>query len=406
VGDVVSRFDSINTIQQTVTNTFIQAVLDGLLSIATLTMMMLYAPWLAAISLGTLAVYVVLRVLSVRPLMASSQEEIIHAAKQQSHFLETVRCARAIKLFNKGDERRAGWLNLMVSQTNAHLSVARVNLIFQELSGVLFGIERIAVIALAATMVLNNSFTIGALFAFISYKDQFAMRVTALLDKLIEFRTLGLHVQRLADIVTTPAEDTHEPEIPSGHITVAAGLQVQDLDFQYASGEPLIIDGLNLSIEAGESVAITGPSGCGKSTLLKIMSGILPPTRGAVLVGGVPITKFGQKAYRTLIGTVMQDDQLFAGSIADNITFFDQQPDTRWMHECARLAAIHDDIEQMPMNYNTLIGDMGAAISGGQKQRIVLARALYKRPKILFLDEATATWMWRSNVQSIWPLVS
>jgi ATP-binding cassette, subfamily B, bacterial CvaB/MchF/RaxB len=390
VGDIVSRFESITTIQQTVTTGFIQAVIDGLLAVTTLVMMLLYAPWLAAVSLLTVAVYGLLRVLSLRPTLAASQDEIIHAAKQQTHFLETVRGARAIKLFDKDADRRAGWLNLLVAQTNAHVGLQRLQIFFQEINGVLFGIERLAVIALAVLMVLDRHFTVGALFAYIAYKDQFAMRVTGLIDKLIEFRTLGLHVQRLGDIVTAEAEDNDAGDLLHLHRPPSASLQVQDLSFAYAPGEPPVLDGVNLSIEEGESVAIVGPSGCGKTTLLKIMVGILAPQGGEVLVGGVPIRRMGRRAYRAMIGTVMQDDQLLAGAIGDNIAFFDAQIDQERVRECARIAAIHEDIEQMPMGYNTLIGDMGAAISGGQKQRILLARALYKQPKILFLDEATS----------------
>lgn len=390
VGDIVSRFESITTIQQTVTTHFIQAFIDGLLAAATLVMMLLYAPWLAAVSLLTVAVYALMRVLSVRPTLAASQDEIIHAAKQQTHFLETVRAARAIKLFDKDADRRAGWLNLLVAQTNAHVGLQRLQIFFQEINGVLFGIERLAVIALAVMMVLDQHFTVGALFAYIAYKDQFAMRVTGLIDQLIAFRTLGLHVQRLGDIVTAEAEDNDAVDLLPLHRPPAASLQVQGLSFAYAPGEAPVLDSVSLSIEEGESVAIVGPSGCGKTTLLKLMVGILAPQGGEVLVGGVPIRRMGRRAYRAMIGTVMQDDQLLAGSIGDNIAFFDAQIDQERVRECARIAAIDDDIEQMPMGYGTLIGDMGAAISGGQKQRILLARALYKQPKILFLDEATS----------------
>jgi ATP-binding cassette subfamily B protein RaxB len=147
---------------------------------------------------------------------------------------------------------------------------------------------------------------------------------------------------------------------------------------------------VNLQIAAGEAVAIVGPSGCGKTTLLKVMIGLLQPTEGAVVVGGVSLARLGVQTYRTMIGTVMQEDQLFTGSIADNISFFDQESDQDWIEACAQRAALHQDIMTMPMGYHTLIGDMGTVLSGGQKQRLLLARALYKRPKILFLDEATS----------------
>jgi ATP-binding cassette subfamily B protein RaxB len=161
--------------------------------------------------------------------------------------------------------------------------------------------------------------------------------------------------------------------------------------FRYADGDPEVLRGVNLRIEPGESVAIVGPSGCGKTTLLKLMLGIHAPTGGEVSVGGVPLARLGLRAWRDLVGVVMQDEPLFSGSIADNIAFFEPAPDRAWMEQCARVAAIHDEVQAMPMGYHTLIGDMGTALSGGQKQRILLARALYKRPRILLLDEATSS---------------
>ena len=157
-----------------------------------------------------------------------------------------------------------------------------------------------------------------------------------------------------------------------------------------ATESPASMRRLSLQIEPGESVAIVGPSGCGKTTLLKCMLGILAPQSGQIRIGGVDLQQVGLRTWRDMIGTVMQEDQLFAGSIVDNITFFDADADTAWAEQCARIAAISDEIEAMPMGWHTLVGDMGTSLSGGQRQRILLARALYKRPKFLFLDEATS----------------
>nr|WP_231983263.1 ATP-binding cassette domain-containing protein [Pseudomonas mediterranea] len=160
--------------------------------------------------------------------------------------------------------------------------------------------------------------------------------------------------------------------------------------YRYSDQESYIIDKLNLSIAEGESIAITGASGAGKSTLLNLILGILPPSEGQIKIAGIEVRDMGVNTLRDMVGTVMQDDVLFAGSLAENISFFDQNADTSWIIQCAQMATIHNSIQSMPMGYNTLVGDMGTVLSGGQKQRILLARALYKRARILFLDEATS----------------
>jgi ATP-binding cassette subfamily B protein RaxB len=387
-GDVMSRFGAVQQIQQTLTTSFIEAVLDGLLVIVTLTMMAIYSPLLSAIALAGVGLYAVLRGVFFRPLRDATEEAIVHDAKRSTHFLESLRGVAAIKLFNRQEDRQARFMNLVVDAMNADIVKRKLELLFGVLHKLVFGLERVAVIWVGALLVLDQRFSVGMLFAFFAYREQFALRVSALIDKAVELKMLRLQAERLADIVLTAPEP--QAEVAPRRRELPARIELDGLRFVYSDGEPAVIDGLSLAIEPGESVAIVGPSGCGKTTLLKLMLGIHAPQAGEVRIGGVPLRQLGLQTWRGMIGTVMQDDQLFAGSIADNISFFDAQPDVEWIEQCARVAAVHDEIEAMPMGYHTLIGDMAVSISGGQKQRILLARALYKRPRFLFLDEATS----------------
>lgn len=390
LGDVVSRFGTIDIIQRTMTTTFLEAILDGLMTIITLVLMLIYSPMLSVIALIAMTLYGLGRWAWYQPLRHATEEQIIHAAKQQSHFLETIRGVKVIKLFQRQDERRSSWLSLLVDQINADLRTQKLQLLFKQLNGLLFGLENIIIIWLGAKLVLDGNFSVGVLLAFNAYKGQFDTRIGSLIDKIFEVKMLQLQGERLADIVLS------EPEVVHGQSTVLLErdleprIEVKNLRYRYAEQEPWVLDGIDFSIAAGESVAIVGPSGCGKTTLLNVLLGILPPSEGDVLVGDVSLKQAGVDVLRQMVGTVLQDDVLFAGSIEENISFFDPNANAEWVTQCAVMAAIAPDISAMPMGYKTLVGDMGTVLSGGQKQRILLARALYKKPKILFLDEATS----------------
>jgi ATP-binding cassette subfamily B protein RaxB len=390
LGDVVSRFGSINTLQQTLTNGMVGAAIDGIMALVTLSVMLMYSLQLSAVAGAAVVVYAVVRILRYGALFSASGEQIVRSAKQQSHFMESVRGVQVLKLFNREEDRLRRYMNLAVESTNASLVVERQAMSFSALNGFLVTVENAAILYMGANLVIGNQMSVGMLVAFLGYKAQFVSRASALVDQALSFKMLGLQTERLADIVLTTPEARLGVEAYRTMDALCASIELRNVRFRYAADEAWVLKDVSLKIEVGESVAIAGPSGCGKTTLLKVMLGQLEPQEGEVLVGGIPLKQLGLHAYREMIGVVMQDDRLFAGSVAENIALFDPQIDHGRIEAVAQLAAIHEDITRMPMGYNTLVGDMGTALSGGQRQRVVLARALYKAPQFLFLDEATS----------------
>jgi ATP-binding cassette subfamily B protein RaxB len=388
LGDITSRMSSVQVIQKTLTTSFVEAIIDGVMAIITFGLMLIYSWKLALATLLAVALYLGIRAVAYRPIRDRTEQQLMATAKQQTYLLESLRGMQSLKVAGGESQRRVAYENLVNDTVNQEVRLARIGLGFNTVSQLVFGIERIAVIWIGAVLALQNVFSVGMLVAYLAYKDQFAQRMSGLIDKWVEFRMLRLHGERLADIVLTPPENLDiKPEVlPPTDIRI----EVENLSFRYAEGEPWVIRGCSFAVEPGESVAIIGVSGCGKTTLMKLLLGLLTPAEGAIRVGGHDLHKIGPRNFRSIVGTVMQDDQLFAGSIADNISFFDPEFDLPRIEAAAKLAAVHDEIAAMPMGYHGLIGDMGSSLSGGQKQRVILARALYRNPKLLFLDEATS----------------
>jgi ATP-binding cassette subfamily B protein RaxB len=389
IGDILARFGSLQPIRNLLAEGMIAALIDGIMAALTLVMMFLYSALLAWIVVGALLGYAAVRLALYRVIWLRTEATIEASAQENSTFIETVRAIQSLKLFNRESEREGQWLNRYADAVSANVRLGRAKIAFGTVNDLIFGLETIVTIYLAARLVLANQLTVGMIFAFMAYKQHFTEKAVALVEKALELRILGLHLERLSDIALTPLEKGHDR--PLSYVRPIQGtLELRNVFFRYADSEPFVLENVNLAIEPGQFVTIMGPSGGGKTTLIKIMLGLLEPSSGEVLVDGVPLPTVGVRAFREQVAAVMQEDQLLSGSIADNICFFDPDHDEQKLLQCAQLAGIHSEVMAMPMTYNSLVGDMGSSLSGGQKQRVLLARALYREPSILFLDEGTA----------------
>ena len=384
IGDILSRFRSIDAIQRTLTTTFVETVVDGLMVILTVIVMAFYSTTLTLVVLVAALLYGLVRWLVYGVQRRATDEQLAQEAKTGTHFIETVRGMMAIKLNLREDERHGAYQNLVVDQVNAGVRVQHIAIFHRAANGLVFGLENIIVIWLGALGVMDGVLTVGMLYAFLGFKLVFLGRVNNLVDKTIDFRMLDLHAERIADIALSEPEPRQAAATP---LPAEIVIEARGLGYSYGTEGP-VFRGIDCDIRAGEVVALVGPSGCGKTTLVKVLVGLLAPSEGELRVCGRRIGEIDLRDYRGRIGVVMQDDQLFAGSLEDNISFFDPAHDPARVRECARLAMIDADIMAMPMQYNTLVGNLVVALSGGQKQRVLLARALYRRPAVVFLDEA------------------
>ena len=390
LGDIVSRTNAIDEIQRVLTSAFVEALFDGLMVILTLVMMFVYNPTLAWISIVAVSLYLALRLLWYKPLYLATEEQIVRGANLSTHYLETIRGMRTIKLFSRQNVRRGTWQTLLINETNATLTIQKLQILYGLAKSTLSGVANIALLAMGASQIIAGNLSVGMLVAFLAYRGQFESRLTGLIDQFMDLKMLQLYGERLADVVLTPGEQDTRRLLTDSAIQHAPEIRVDGLRFRYAEQDPWVLDGISLRIQPGEAVAITGPSGCGKTTFANLLMGVLKPVEGSIHIGAVLLEHVGNDAWRQQVGTVMQDDTLFSGSVAENICFFDPSPEPVRIEASARLAAIAEDIEAMPMGYQTLVGDMGTVLSGGQKQRVMLARALYKQPQVLVLDEATS----------------
>ncbi|EBI1480107.1 peptidase domain-containing ABC transporter [Salmonella enterica] len=390
LGDIQSRFGSLDTLRATFTTSVVGAIMDSIMVVGVFVMMLLYGGYLTWIVLGFTTVYVLIRLVTYSYYRQISEETLVRGARASSYFMETLYGIATVKIQGMAERRGTHWLNLKIDAINSGIKLTKMDLFFGGINTFVAACDQVAILWLGTSLVIDNQMTIGMFVAFGSFRGQFSDWVASLTNFLLQLRMVSLHNERIADIALHEKEEK-KPELDIVADMSPVSLETTDLSYRYDSQSAPVFSGLYLSVTPGESVAITGTSGAGKTTLMKVLCGLFEPDTGKVLVNGTDIRQLGINNYHRMIACVMQDDRLFSGSIRENICGFSEEMDETWMIECARASYIHDVIIKMPMGYETLIGELGEGLSGGQKQRIFIARALYRRPCILFMDEATSS---------------
>ncbi len=387
LGDVLARVRSVDTVRRFVTDQAAPLVIDVAVGLVTAVLMIRFSPHLAVIVLSGLAIEATVRLVTLRRQRELSEDLLEAEGKELSQLLESMRAIQAIKLAGREAQRFAVWENQLVRVLNANTRLTRRHTAVTTAASATGALEWAAVLSVGVLGVGFAPVSTGVLFGFLAYRGVFRERLSTVMENLWALQMVSVHLRRLDELMLT------EPEPQAGGVLPIRGpghLRLENVSFRYAATEPLVLDKVTLDIPPGACVALVGPSGSGKSTLIKLILGIETPTEGRILLDGVPIDSVNRQVWRERFGTVMQDDTLLAGSISENIAFFDSEIDMDQVRAAARAAAIHDEIDAMPMEYGTLVGDMGVQVSGGQRQRILIARALYREPGLIVFDEGTA----------------
>ncbi|WP_387464458.1 peptidase domain-containing ABC transporter [Photorhabdus sp. RM323S] len=377
-----------NSIKETYTEVFIRGLIDLIMISTLIVMMFVYGKWLILVVCGFSFLYAVLRIATYDYYQSLESNKITTNAQNNSHIMETLYSLLTIKSLGIERIRKNRWMNLQINNNNANIRADKFNMLFLEINALTVSIEQVIVLFLSGSMVIEHEMTIGMFIAFNSYRGVFSDRFSNLVNVFLQFKILSLHGERVSEIAFQKKEEITE-DINDNYEVIPRTIEVKNINHTYDSYN-YVLENISFKMDHGENIVIIGSSGAGKSTLMKIMAGLIRPTKGDILINGISIYKIGLNNYRNMIACVLQEDKLLSGSIVENITCFNTNYDIGFAIDCAKKCNIHNFIKDLPRGYFTNISELGNSLSGGQKQRLMIARALYKKPKILFLDEATS----------------
>lgn len=310
-------------------------------------------------------------------------------SRNQSYWVETVSAIQDIKVYNYERARRWKWESIQARLYHVNKRVLAVTNMQNLGAQFIESIKNMAITFFCATAVIDGGITFGVMISTQFIIGMLNGPLVQFINFMVSAQYAKISFLRMNEIRQLEDEDELLSVGSTTILPEERSLTLKNVMFQYAPHLPMVLTNINLIIPENKVTAIVGCSGCGKSTLLKLLVRLYKPSYGTVNMGGMNVTALNLRKWREMCGVVMQDGKIFSDTIKNNIVLDDENVDEEQLVKCCQIAQIKNEIDQMPRGFDTEIGEQGRGLSGGQKQRLLIARALYRNPQYLFLDEAT-----------------
>ncbi|WP_213188903.1 peptidase domain-containing ABC transporter [Cloacibacterium caeni] len=387
-GDIMQRINDHHRIEQLLTNSSLNTLFSLVNLIIFSIVLLFYDYRLFLVYLIGAVFYIIWITFFLNKRKELDYKRFSQVSQEQSKVIELINGMQEIKMHNAEKQKRWGWEFLQVKLFKLRIKSLSLEQ-WQSVGGSFINqMKDILVSFLSAKLVLSGNLTLGMMLSVQYIIGQLNSPLMQLIDFIKQYQDASISLERLAEIHDKEDEENTEEhyasEIPKKDI------EIENVSFRYIGSDQFVFENLNLTIPHQKTTAIVGASGSGKTTLLKLLMKFYEPNKGEIKIGNTNIKNISPRFWREHCGVVMQDGYVFNDTIAENIAVGEDYIDKQKLRKAVEIANIKDFIEELPLSYNTKIGNEGIGISGGQKQRLFIARAVYKSPEYIFFDEATS----------------
>lgn len=388
VGVTVARVHELKTVREFLTGNALTLCLDLLFTLVFFVVMALYSIPLTLIVLVSLVPYAILSLTITPELRRRLDEQFQQGARNQAFLVESITGIEPVKAMAVEHQMGRRWDEQIAAYVTGCFRTQNLGNVAGQVAQFVGKATSVAILWYGARLVIQGELTVGALIAFNMFAGQVNAPVLRLVQLWQDFQQVSVSIKRLGDILNAPQEKAQGSAVTLSALKGA--VRFREVTFAYQPGMEPVVNRVTLSVRPGEVIGIVGRSGSGKSTLTRLIQRLYIPTGGQIFIDGTDSAHIDPRWLRQQTGVVLQETQLFNGTIRDNIALAMPDAPLDSVMAAARLAGAHDFISEFPAGYDTPVGEQGGQLSGGQKQRIGIARALMTHPRILILDEATS----------------